>query len=117
MNPIVEEIVKSAHLLVEKQYEEPITKTNPYLYNVSHLCITNRELMGRIPAEDAGYLGFAYMNILSLTEDTSVHQIYSSICFYYNEKALIYAYTGDRVNSQMHVQTLNDSIILLNFRK
>ena len=114
MNPIVEEIVKDAHLLVEKQREEPITKTNPYLYNVSHLCITNRELMGRIPAEDAGYLGFAYMNILSLTEDTSVHQIYSSICFYYNEKALIYAYAGDRVNSQMHVQTLNDSIILMN---
>ena len=54
MNPIVEEIVKNAHLLVEKQREEPITKTNPYLYNVSHLCITNRELMGRIPAEDAG---------------------------------------------------------------
>ena len=108
MNPIVEEIVKNAHLLVERQHIEPITKTNPYLYSVSHLCITNRELMGKIPAEDAGYLGFAYMNILSLTEEPSVFQIYSSICFYYNEKALTYAYTGDMKNTQMHVQTLND---------
>lgn len=114
MNPIIEEIVKNAHLLVERQHIEPITKTNPYLYSVSHLCITNRELMGKIPAEDAGYLGFAYMNILSLTEEPSVFQIYSSICFYYNEKALTYAYTGDMKNTQMHVQTLNDSLIIMN---
>ena len=114
MNPIIEEIVNNSHLLVERQYVEPITKTNPYLYNVSHLCITNRELMGKIPAEDAGYLGFAYMNILSLTDEPSVLQIYSSICYYYNEKALTYAYVGDKKNTQMHVQTLNDTLILMN---
>lgn len=42
MNPIIDEIVRNAHQLYERQEIEPITKTNPFLCNVSHLCITNR---------------------------------------------------------------------------
>lgn len=114
MNKIIEEIVRNAHLLVEKQYVEPITKTNPYLYNVSHLCITNRELMGLVPAKDAGFLGFAYMHILNLTDEPTVFQIYSTISFYFNEKGLIYGYIDENENTPIHIQTLNDSLIIMN---
>ncbi len=114
MNSIIDEIVRNAHLLLEKQHEVPITKFNPYLYNVSHLCLTNRSLIRDIPDDAAGYLGFAYMNILSLTDEPSVYQIYSTLSFYFNEKALIYVYIGNRENSSMHVQTLNDSLIIMN---
>ena len=114
MNTIVENIVRNAHLLVDRRDVEPITKTNPYLYNVSHLCITNRELMGQIPAEDAGYLAYAYLNILDITDEASVFQIYSSICFYYTEKALSYGYVGDNVDDPMYIQTLNTALIIMN---
>lgn len=40
MNSIIDNIVRNAHILVENQKNEPITKTNPYMYNASHLCIT-----------------------------------------------------------------------------
>ena len=109
MNPIIEDIVRNAHKLYERQDVEPITKTNPFLYNVSHLCITNRELMGQIPAQEGGYLGFAYMHILDLTDDSGVFQIYSTISFYFTEKALKYGYVNDTGYSQIHVQTLNDA--------
>ncbi len=114
MNPIIEEIVRNAHKLYERQNTEPITKTNPFLYNVSHLCITNRELMGQIPAQEGGYLGFAYMNILDLTDDSRVFQIYSTISFYFLEKALKYGYVNDTDFSPIHVQTLNDALIIMN---
>lgn len=114
MNPIIEEIVRNAHKLYERQDVEPITKTNPFLYNVSHLCITNRELMGQIPAQECGYLGFAYMHILDLTDDPSVFQIYSTISFYFLEKALKYGYVNDAGFSPSHVQTLNTALIIMN---
>ena len=114
MNPIIEDIVRNAHKLYERQDVEPITKTNPFLYNVSHLCITNRELMGQIPAQEGGYLGFAYMHILDLTDEPSVFQIYSTISFYFIEKALQYGYVNDTGFSQIHVQTLNDALIIMN---
>ncbi len=114
MNPIIEEIVRNAHKLYERQNTEPITKTNPFLYNVSHLCITNRELLGQIPAQECGYLGFAYEYILYLTDDPSVFQIYSTISFYFIEKALKYGYVNDKDYSLIHVQTLNDAMIIMN---
>lgn len=114
MNPIIEEIVRNAHKLYERQNVEPITKTNPFLYNVSHLCITNRELMGQIPAQEGGYLGFAYKNILDLTDDPTVFQIYSTISFYFIEKALKYGYVNDTDYSLIHLQTLNDAMIIMN---
>lgn len=114
MNPIIEEIVRNAHKLYERQNTEPITKTNPFLYNVSHLCITNRELLGQIPAQECGYLGFAYEYILHLTDDPSVFQIYSTISFYFIEKALKYGYVNDKDYSLIHVQTLNDAMIIMN---
>lgn len=112
MNPIIERIAQNARLLFENQNIERITKTNPYLYAVSHLCITNRELMGQIPAEDAGYVGFAYMNILDLTEDSSVFQIYSTISFYFTEKAIRYGLSS--YEDEMKVQILNDALIIMN---
>ena len=114
MNSIIDNIVRNAHLLVENQKNEPITKTNPYLYNVSHLCITNRGLMGQIPAVEAGYLAFAYLQILNLTDEPKVFQIYSSICFYFTEKALIYGYTDDKNNDPIYAQTLNTALINMN---
>lgn len=114
MNSIVDNIVKNAHLLVENQAIEPITKTNPYLYNVLHLCIANRELMGQIPAVEAGYLAFAYLHILDLTDDSEVFQIYSTICFYYTEKALIYGYTDEKTNDPIYVQTINTALVNMN---
>lgn len=114
MNNIIESIVRNAHLLVERQMVEPITKTNPYLYNVSHLCITNRDLLGQIPAEDCGYLAFAYMNILNLTDEPSVFQIYSTICFYFTEKALQYGYVEHNTKNTIYVSTLNTALINMN---
>lgn len=114
MNPIIDEIVRNAHQLYERQDIEPITKTNPFLCNVSHLCITNRELMGQIPAQECGYIGFAYMNILNLTDEPKVFQIYSTISFYFLEKALKFGYVNDSGYSPIHVQTLNDALIIMN---
>lgn len=114
MNRILDEIISNAHLLVERQMYEPITKTNPYLYNVSHLCITNRQLMGQIPPIDAGYLAFAYLNIFDLTDEPSVLPIYSSICLYYAEKGLTFGYIGRNENIPIHISTLNSVIILMN---
>lgn len=114
MNNIIEEVVRNAHHLLEKINEEPITKTNPYLCKVLGLCVTNREIIGRIPAQDAGYLGFAFKNILDLTDEPSVFQTYSSICFYFLEKALKFGYVDAMVNTSMHLQTLSDAIIIMN---
>lgn len=114
MKKIIEEIVESSHLLFERQNVLPITKTNQYLYNVSHLCVTHRELIGKIPAADCGYLGFAYMHILSLTNEPIVLQTYSTMAFYFNEKFLEYGCVGELANSSMHVQTLNDALIVMN---
>lgn len=114
MNTIIEEIIRNAHQLYERQTIVPITKTNPFLYNVSHLCITNRDLMGQIPAGEGGYLGFAYKNILDLTDNPTVFQIYSTISFYFIEKALKYGYVHDTEYSPIHVQTLNDAIVIMN---
>ena len=55
--------------------------------------------MGQIPAQECGYIGFAYMNILNLTDEPKVFQIYSTISFYFLE---------------IHVQTLNDALIIMN---
>lgn len=112
MNPIVEQISQNARMLFKKQHIERITKTNQYLYAVSHLCITNRELMGQIPAEDAGYVGFAYLHILDLTEDSSVFQIYSTLGFYYTEKAIRYGFQS--YDNQMKVQILDHAIVIMN---
>ena len=112
MNTVVAEIVENAKQLLEMQNVVPITKTNPFPYQVSHLCITHRDLMCDIPAVDSGYVGFAYLHILSLTDEPSVLQIYSTICFYFNEKAL--GYREISKNLDLYVQTLNDAIILMN---
>ncbi len=114
MNSIVDNIVRNAHLLVENQKNEPITKTNPYLYNVSHLCITNRDLMGQIPAKDCGFLAFAYLHILDLTDDSDVFQIYSSICYYYTEKALLYGYLEEQDRNVNYAHTLNTALANMN---
>lgn len=114
MNSIVDRIVRNAHLLIDNQRFEPITKTNPYLYRVLDFCINNKELMGQIPAKDCGFLAFAYLHILDLTDDSDVFQIYSSICFYFTEKALIYGYTDDKNNDPIYAQTLNTALINMN---
>ena len=54
------------------------------------------------------------MHILDLTDDPSVFQIYSTISFYFTEKALQYGYVNDTGFSQIHVQTLNDALIIMN---
>ena len=70
--------------------------------------------MGQIPAQECGYIGFAYMNILNLTDEPKVFQIYSTISFYFLEKALKFGYVNDSGYSPIHVQTLNDALIIMN---
>lgn len=114
MNTIIENIVRNARLLYQNQNTELITKTNPYLYAVSHTCITNRELMCQVPAKDSGYVGFAYLQILDLTDEPSVFQTYSTITFYFLEKAIRYGYKGEDKKDKMYIQILNDAIIDMN---
>lgn len=113
MEQLIKYVIENARLLVENQYTVPITKTNPYLYNVSHTCMTNKEIMGQIPAQYAGYVGFAYMHILSLTSETIVHQTYSTISFYFLEKTIRCAST-ETYKDIPYVETLNSAIILMN---
>ena len=112
MNDVVAEIVENAKHVMDMQEMIPITKTNPFLYQVLHLCLTNRDLMKEIPPVDCSYLGFAYMHILSLTDEPSVFQVYSTIGFYFNEKALSYKKLSENIG--LYIQTLNDAIILMN---
>lgn len=114
MDPIIQNVVKNAKLLYQNMSSEPITKTNPYLYAVSHGCLTHRDIMWQVPAEEAGYVGFSFLQILDLTDDTSVFQIYSTITFYYLEKALMFGFVDSDRTKEKYVLTLNSAIIDMN---
>ena len=90
MDPIVNRIIENAHMLIENEQFEPINKYNRHLIEVQHNCLHNPMLMGRIPAEDAGDVGIAFFYILDLTDESniSVYPTYSSISFYFLQKAL-----------------------------
>lgn len=90
MNTVINSIIENAHLLVNNQQFEPINKYNDHLINVQHLCLHNPKVMGMIPAEDAGDVGIAFYHLLDLTgeEYISVYPTYSSISFYFLQKAI-----------------------------
>ena len=90
MDPTVSRIIGSAHMLIENEQFEPINKYNRHLIEVQHNCLHNPMLMGQIPAEDAGDVGIAFFHLLDLTDESniSVYPTYSSISFYFLQKAL-----------------------------
>ena len=111
---IVGEIVKNAHLLLQHESDTTITKYNPYLVEVSHLCITNRDKLSMIPGRDAGDVGIAYLHILDLTDasNAQVYPIYSTLSFYFMQKCLFLG--NDILPSTEYVKVLEKMIILMN---
>lgn len=111
---VINDIVENAHNLLKHEYDTPITKYNPYLVNVSHLCITNKEILSMIPDRDAGDVGIAYLYMLDLL-DTSKAQIfptYSTLSFYFMQKCLFLG--NDILPSTEYMKILSKLIKLMN---
>lgn len=111
---IIRKIAESAHSLIKNEHTVAITKYNPYLVDVLHLCIHNQDLIGGINAHDAGDVGVAFMYILNLTDDSNseVFPTYSSISFYFMQKYLNQG--SDIIQDTEHVRILTNMIFLMN---
>lgn len=111
---VISQIVRSAHSLLIEEQTMPMTKYNPYLVDILHLCINNKELMGQIPDYDAEGVGIAFLHILNLTDESNsqVYPTYSSISFYYLQKYLNQG--KDIVPDSEYARALNRLIILMN---
>lgn len=93
-NIMVNQIIASAHLMLENKDFEPINKYNKHLMDVQHMCLHHPLLMREIPAEDAGDVGIAFLYLLDLTgeEYISVFPTYASISFFFLQKCLYRGY-------------------------
>lgn len=111
---VLDKIAQSAQFLLIEEQSTPMTKYNPYLVDILHLCIHNKEYMGSISAHDAEGVGIAFLHILNLTDESNsrVYPTYSSIAFYYLQKYL--NQKADIIPDSEHARVLGRMILLMN---